>query len=817
MNLFTKKKIVSVALTVGMVTNLCIPYSVMAAGDYKEVTDEPVISDAVLKEMESGKSEIPVIIWRNSVSDKDIEGQVKEKIGFTINDLEEKYDLPSPELINELSKAAQGDAKEYLEVLMKSHMELTAASRKKENENTDLYLKTRRSIVSEMYSEKTQEFIEKTEIENESVLFSSNYAPMMICNLTPAEIKFVSENDDVEEIELYTEYEEEDCAFPSTNVKSVMGINKINQYLNLTGENVNIGIYESDKVDKNNTDYDLNMSKVNVVHGNHLESDHATWVAAVAAGNQGIAPNANILSVSNYTDWEGFRVSGALPGLEQLISLNVKLINVSWGLINTTSCYDNWAKYFDNVISSSKVTIVCATGNVYERLILSPSSAYNCIAVNAFNNVNDEDVLCKFSFKTDENYSYKKPDVIGEAFGAGGTSTAAPVITGMIALLLEYKPNLAVHPELVKAILMASCHKKATKIYATNSSSGSTSALNEPLSEGLSRHQGAGIPNMYNMISIASQHSYGSGTLEDDEISIPIVQPKYNAQNMNLAFSYLQTNLTVSQNGVSNYDDYNINLISGNTSKSSNYANSSTELIYTDLFSTNNKYNLKISRNSGNSQEISYGYAWSTDNAKFIPTLAEEGLYSLRNKAYNTYMTNDPSNSRCTLNSYTGNNNQIWAMKYNSSTGKYTMQSAYGTSYGMKTGTTISGSYKNVAEGTSTQAAAVTIQFNGDGSYTFLQYINGTEYALGKYSNYTAWAPYNANYTTQRWYMESLQWRRGDVNMDGVINSADANAVSQHLTGSSVFTSNIQKFLADANLDGIIDVSDVSYINLGLC
>ena len=48
------------------------------------------------------------------------------------------------------------------------------------------------------------------------------------------------------------------------------------------------------------------------------------------------------------------------------------------------------------------------------------------------------------------------------------------------------------------------------------------------------------------------------------------------------------------------------------------------------------------------------------------------------------------------------------------------------------------------------------------------------------------------------------------VNMDGVINSADANAVSQHLTGSSVFTSNIQKFLADANLDGIID-------NLGLC
>ena len=32
-----------------------------------------------------------------------------------------------------------------------------------------------------------------------------------------------------------------------------------------------------------------------------------------------------------------------------------------------------------------------------------------------------------------------------------------------------------------------------------------------------------------------------------------------------------------------------------------------------------------------------------------------------------------------------------------------------------------------------------TIQFNGDGSYTFLQYINGTKYTLDKYGNYTAW------------------------------------------------------------------------------
>ncbi|MCI6582868.1 MAG: dockerin type I domain-containing protein [Oscillospiraceae bacterium] len=441
------------------------------------------------------------------------------------------------------------------------------------------------------------------------------------------------------------------------------------------------------------------------------------------------------------------------------------------------------------------------------------------MAVNGFRKVNNDYVLCNYSY--DNADCCLKPDVIAEVFGGEGTSTAAPVITGMLALLLEYKPSLTAHPELNKAILLASCHRRANKIY-TDKNNTVMSNLNDPLTNGLSFRQGAGIPDMYSMISIASQHSYGGGTLDDDGINIPIVQPKYGATNLNVSMAYMQNDISLIQDinetyFPSGYDDYNMYFSAGSVTKSSKKYNSSSELIYTNLFSATDKYNLRITKSSGDLDNV-YGYAWSTDNSKFIPTLAEEGLYYLRNKAYTTsYMTNDPSNSRCTLNSYTGNNNQIWAMKYNSSTGKYTMQSAYGTSYGMKTGTTISGSYKNVAEGTSSQAAAVTIQFNGDGSYTFLQYINGTKYALDKYSNYTVWAPYNAINLTQRWYMESLQWRRGDVNMDGVINSADANAVSQHLTGSSVLTSNIQKFLADANLDGIIDMSDVSHINLGLC
>ena len=62
-----------------------------------------------------------------------------------------------------------------------------------------------------------------------------------------------------------------------------------------------------------------------------------------------------------------------------------------------------------------------------------------------------------------------------------------------------------------------------------------------------------------------------------------------------------------------------------------------------------------------------------------------------------------------------------------------------------------------------------------------------------------------------------MQWRRGDVNMDGVINSTDASIVQNHLNNYAPLTTNISKFLADADLNGIIDVTDINYINNGLC
>ena len=100
----------------------------------------------------------------------------------------------------------------------------------------------------------------------------------------------------------------------------------------------------------------------------------------------------------------------------------------------------------------------------------------------------------------------------------------------MIALLYQYKPSLMSHPEAVKAILMASCHKKCSKLYVDNSN---IKSLNETMTQGITDRQGAGIPNMYNMISIVSQHSYGYGLLNSSnnyKREVQILQPAYKEQ-----------------------------------------------------------------------------------------------------------------------------------------------------------------------------------------------------------------------------------------------------------------------------------------------
>ena len=73
-----------------------------------------------------------------------------------------------------------------------------------------------------------------------------------------------------------------------------------------------------------------------------------------------------------------------------------------------------------------------------------------------------------------------------------GTSFAAPAVTGVCAQVLQTDPTLAFEPQVIKAIIMASCDRKGSEDYAS----------------GLTAKEGSGVVNAFKAIVIASTERY---------------------------------------------------------------------------------------------------------------------------------------------------------------------------------------------------------------------------------------------------------------------------------------------------------------------
>ena len=497
------KKVLSLVTAISTMLVTSSYQIAFAESDFTEIPDvtpESKISEELKEQMETKsntRSErvYPVVVWHDNVSDSEVENEISNEVGYDISDLEVTYQVPSNDLLDELQQAANDISSEKLEILMQDYMQLTEESRQAEKEKTDEYQSARLDVIEDMIKTNTQNTLEELNISDENVVFASRYAPMSICLLTQEEIVAASENDNVDELTLYKPVESEECAIDLGTTTNTMGIDRINNDLSLTGKNVSIGIYETGTVSSAYySAFGVRNSQVTIVGSPYSSGSHSTYCAGIAAGSNGVAPDANIYSASCEYDWQKFNWNeydkAALSSLEELIDRGVDVISISWGASNSKAGYDNWAKYIDYLIANSGTTIVCATGNTYSDYIMSPSSAYNCIAVNGFiDNYNgtSSNILNDYSYNNGDGCL--KPDVVGPSLN-NGTSTATPYIAGMIALMYQYKPSLAAFPELTKAILIGSCHQKCQKILLN----GELSDHLEAMTSGLTNIRGLASP-----------------------------------------------------------------------------------------------------------------------------------------------------------------------------------------------------------------------------------------------------------------------------------------------------------------------------------
>lgn len=779
------------------------------------------ISDTLLDKMGENE-ENTVYIWFNDYNEEIVEKEIENILGYSYEDIEESYTAPSKELIEHLNLASKGDPDEYLSELMKNHLELTETERNNEKNKTENYLKVRREVIKKYNTKYLNSITDKLKLDDKDLIYASKYLPVLICNLSDDEILNAANCNDVEAI---SKYENFDIQLSSANLSDIqdakeeLGIEQINNLINLTGNDVSIGIYESGTIySHDEAENGLVHSHITVIgNPNSNNAVHAAHCAGIAAGNNGVAPEAHIYSVSSDSDWVNGHINNALSSLELLVDYNVKVVNLSWaGGDGTQNLYIDFSNLCDKLINTTKITLVCATGNVEEDYILSPASAYNCIAVNGFLTKNivtytNENVLNKYSYNHGNNCF--KPDVVAPSLNRG-TSTATAFVTGMIALLYEYKPSLMAHPEAVKSILMASCHSKCNKLGDKNSAT----ILHESMNQGLTTRQGAGIPNIYKMISIVSQHSYGYGLLYSSnnfERTVSIKNIGYNTMNMNVSMAFLQSDVTVTNSTANNINNCDLSLYKESTLvKASNKSNSSTEMLYTTV-EPNTNYKAIIKKTDGNGTRINYGYAWSTDDTVFYPYYNEEGIYYIKNLSSNKYLT--INNNNVTQENLNNSNSQLWILKKNNDS--YYLQSATGTEKSINVGDLISGYYYKVSP--SSSCASTSLLSNNDGTYTLAQFKNTIQYKLGIISNSNAAGQSAAWYSNsiptnwQKWYLEAVTYRKGDVNQDGNINNTDAtvalNIYASNSTGSGSY-SNIEEYLADYDGDGDVDSSDASCI-----
>ena len=819
------KVIVSILLVLIIVVSSVV--STFAAV-IERATQEIVQDDlAVLIEKSSNDEKIPVYIWYEDVSQKSIDKRVKDETDLSIDKLSSDIVMPDSELLNAMNASDKASEKKVSEYLAK-----TESIRELERNNTDKYIQTRRKYSREAYNTKSKQIKNLVTIGESEIIFTSSYAPFIICELTKSQIEKLSKDTRIESIGIYREPLVAECTVESVKISS--GASKLESILGLTGKGVKVGMVDTGYPLE---DDELTLSEITKI-GFPVYDDHPTNTAKILVGkNSGIAKDIDLYSTS-----------ADLGYIESMLNYGVKLINVSFGWVTFESdtsaeyAYGYYDKWFDHLVSHHNVTVVTSAGNdgmgrVLEdypdeicRRVLSPAMGHNVITVGAYNDYgtvdkNDDEMFGYSSYKNDnqtlQTQGVEKPDVVMPANLLGeGTSSAAPVLTANIAQILELKPSLAAFPQAIKAIVIASCHRKVKQPNGV--------LEQENMSDGITERQGAGAPDAWVMACIVSQGTYGVSTIDDSKTNVihRFVLPKYGATNINVSLAWLR-NVDCRGSSLGYVGDENgLDLLVydelGNVIGSSFENYTSTEMDYLSLSTNGNSYKIRVYKDNDDTLEtIRYGYAYSTDSSS-VTHITTEGIYSLKNKGTGEYLSYDSVTGTLSLESEPNINTQQWVINH---VNQYDALRPYVGGY---LSPVLTGEPDTIYYETQFAIQAPIMMLESyetnsvldDGCYTLLAQGDAYSYGLAVLNGRIVFTKLTGAISLSddmQWELEKHHYRRGDCDLDGLLNSMDVTLLQRRLANIIVFD-NRSELLADVDCDGNVmtnDITKLQRINAG--
>jgi serine protease AprX len=279
--------------------------------------------------------------------------------------------------------------------------------------------------------------------------------------------------------------------------------------LGYTGAGVTVAVLDSGIAPVNDLTQPTSrlLASVDFVDGGTAHRDpggHGTHVAGIIAGNgydsdgalKGVAPEANIVSVRVINEHGKARASAIIAGIQWCVAnrdtYNIRVMNLSLGGTPSGSYKNDLLAAAVEMAWKAGIVVVTAAGNhgPGSSSISSPGHDPFNIAVGALDDKGtpdpSDDEVPYFSARGPTLDGNSKPDILAPGrkiislysvssyldgalpgrrmlsrlsrpyFRLTGTSMAAPVVSGVVALLLQKKPSLK--PDQVKSILTDTAH-----------------------------------------------------------------------------------------------------------------------------------------------------------------------------------------------------------------------------------------------------------------------------------------------------------------------------------------------------------------------
>lgn len=590
------KKILSVLLIVILL------FSTFAIFNASAKTDK--ISEELKIHIETDSGKIPVYIWFEDLDLDQFKEEAYSDIGYTQEDIincENKIPLLNSNIDEEDMTAID------------SYISETKTEKAKILEMQNNLIAKQREIISDAYKVYNYENLKKINLEKESVIYSSVFSPVIIANLTKEQIYDLTKAEYV----VGLEYKDTNPPKPEQSYAlSTIDGKYVRDTLGYDGHNVKVGIFDGGKVKKVSA---LSNTSITNLNSSASYSSHATTIANIIAGSNGFAPNAHIYCNSSNTSSE--------EGLEQLISKNVVVINISLGYGRESGVYyTGFEKWIDHISSQHGITIVKSAGNGgTNSVITSPGLAYNVITVGAtntkFTNTKSDDYYCSYNSTANGGTSgCAKPDVIApgeynniyndnfEITSGGGTSFAAPAVVGVIAQMIECRPTISTNPAIIKAVLTASTTRKLPL------TSGGT--VPEAWAGNITAKEGAGEISARKAIYILSKGNYSTGTISSSTITKSFTVTSSDLY-IRYGLSWLRkstagTDHTNTSSTATTHANLRLRLYDPNSTLlvTSNVTNSSVELAHINISGVYGTYKAKISRVDSGTNSVTYAVAW---------------------------------------------------------------------------------------------------------------------------------------------------------------------------------------------------------------